>query len=124
MPSWRAIEGKAATRRPNDAARLDEIQRSVDRLQEILRAGYESFAYSWKSQSATLRELDIIAEAASGISTLVRDRYPEVRWQEMRGFREFALPGSHRVNLEQVWRAVTAIPNLKEELSRVVTSRE
>lgn len=110
--------------RRNDAARLDDIRQSADHLQEILRAGYESFAHSWKSQGATIRELDLIGEAASGISTLLRDRYPEVRWQAMRGYREFAEQESRRVNLELVWKAVTAMPALKEQLSRVIISRE
>jgi uncharacterized protein with HEPN domain len=110
--------------RRSDAARLDDIRRSADHLQEILRGGYEAFAHSWRSQSATIRELDLIGEAASGISTLLRDRYPEVRWQAMRGYREFAAQDSRRVNLELVWKAVSAMSGLKEQLSRVITKGE
>ena len=112
------------TDRRNDAVRLEEILRSMAHLQEIHRAGYDSFAQSWKSQSATLHELQIIGEAAREISTLVRDRYPEVGWQAMRGFRELAPPVLQRADLDQVWKAVTAMPGLKEQVSRVVASRE
>jgi uncharacterized protein with HEPN domain len=108
------------TGRGGDAIRLSDILRSVSRLEELLHAGHGSFAASWLSRSATIRELEIIGEAAADISATVRKLHPEIRWEQMRGFSSFAKHEYWRVNPELVWKAVTEMPSLKEKIARVV----
>ncbi|MGP8110283.1 MAG: DUF86 domain-containing protein [Thermoplasmata archaeon] len=112
------------TGRRSDPIRLSDILRSVRRLEELLQSGYESFAASWLSQSAAIRELEIIGEAAGDMSATVRKLHPEIRWEQMRGFSSFAKHEYWRVNPELVWKAVVEMPSLKEKLARVVPTRE
>lgn len=107
------------TGRPSDATRLSDILRSVERLEQVLRAGYDSFAASWLSQSATIRELEIIGEAAGHVSSSVRGKHPEIRWAQMRGFSSFAKHEYWRVDPRLVWKSVTEMPALKEKLAKV-----
>lgn len=112
------------TGRPTDATRLSDILRSVERLEEVLQQGYDAFAVSWLSQSATIRELEIIGEAAGHVSSHLRGKHPEIRWAEMRGFSSFAKHEYWRINPKLVWTAVAEMPSLKEKLAKVIPSRE
>ena len=104
----------------SDGVRLADLLRSVERLEEILRAGYDTFEASWQSQSASIRELEIIGEAAGRLSTATRHRHPEVRWAQMRGFSSFAKHEYWRVNPHLVWNAIREMPDLRLKLARVV----
>jgi uncharacterized protein with HEPN domain len=106
-----------------DATRLGDILRSAERLIEVLHLGYDSFAASWMSQSATIRELEIIGEAAGHVSSALRGKHPEIRWAQMRGFSSFAKHEYWRIDPELVWRAVTEMPALKEKLAKVSPPR-
>jgi uncharacterized protein with HEPN domain len=111
------------TGRPTDATRLSDILRSAERLIEVLHLGYDSFAASWMSQSATIRELEIIGEAAGHVSPALRGKYPEIRWAQMRGFSSFAKHEYWRVDPKLVWRAVAEMPTLKVRLAKVAPPR-
>lgn len=107
------------TDRAADATRLSDILRSVERLEEVLHQGYDSFAASWLGQSATVRELEIIGEAAGNVSSSLRAKHPEIRWAQMRGFSSFAKHEYWRVDPKLVWKAVVGMPALKEKLAKV-----
>ncbi len=73
-----------------DALRLSDILRSIGRIEEVLEEGFEPFSKSWLSQSAVVRELEVIGEAAGAVSLTLRKRHPEVAWSQMRGFSSFS----------------------------------
>jgi uncharacterized protein with HEPN domain len=108
--------------RRGDAIRLGDILRSTERLDEILKAGYESFSTSWVSQSAVIRELEVIGVAAGEVSLAVRKRHPEIGWQKMRGFSSFAKHEYWRVKPELVWKAVEEMPSLRRKMTGVLAS--
>lgn len=108
------------TGRRGDALRLSDILRSVERLEEVRRAGFESFASSWMSQSAVIRELEIVGESAGEVSTSLRKRHPEVEWEKMRGFSSFSKHEYWRVRPELVWNAILEMPLLKDKLAKII----
>ena len=108
------------TGRRNDALRLSDMLRSIERLHEVLSSGYEQFSSSWLSQSAAIRELEILGEAAGEISPLLRRQHPEVEWGRMRGLSSFAKHEYWRVKPELVWEAIAEMPALRERIRRIV----
>ena len=106
----------------SDALRLSDILRSIERLEEVLKAGYEAFAQSWMSQSAVVRELEIIGEAAGEISPALRKQHSDVAWTRMRGFSSFAKHEYWRVGPELVWDAVKEIPALRDRIRKVIVA--
>ena len=108
------------TGKRSDALRLSDILRSMERLEEMLDAGYDSFAKSWVSQSAVIRELEIIGEAAGDVSAGLRKQHVDVPWAEMRGFSSFAKHEYWKVKPELVWEAVKEMPSLRTRVRRVV----
>jgi len=111
------------TGRRSDALRLSDIFQSIERLQEVLDAGFDAFSRSWMSQSAVIRELEVIGESAGEVSSTVRSRHPEVGWERMRGFSSFAKHEYWRVRPELVWEAVKETPTLRDRLRKVAASR-
>ena len=111
------------TGRRSDALRLSDIFQSIERLQEVLDEGFDAFSRSWMSQSAVIRELEVIGESAGEVSSTVRRRHPEVGWERMRGFSFFAKHEYWRVRPELVWQAVKEMPTLRDRLRKVVAYR-
>ena len=108
--------------RRGDALRLSDMLRSVEHLNEVLEEGYEPFAKSWMRQSAVIRELEIIGEAAGALSPEIRKHNPDVGWERMRGFSSFAKHEYWRVRPELVWQAVKEMPALRELLRTLTTT--
>ncbi|MGI0055116.1 MAG: HepT-like ribonuclease domain-containing protein [Thermoplasmata archaeon] len=106
--------------RRGDAIRVADILRAASRIEEVLAAGYEAFSRSWLSQSAVIRELEVIGEAAGAASASLRKDHPEVEWTRMRGFASFAKHEYWRVDPSRVWKAVTEMPSLRGKIGRVL----
>ena len=66
---------------------------------------------------ALVRLLEIIGEAAWGISEKLRSRYPEIPWRDMTSMRNRLIHGYFDVNLDTVWETVTIeLPPLVSQL--------
>jgi len=64
-------------------------------------------------QSAVVRELQVIGEAARQVSKEFRDSHPELDWQSMAGMRNRLIHEYFRVSLEVVLQTIRDdIPNL------------
>jgi uncharacterized protein with HEPN domain len=112
------------TSRRGDSVRVADILRAVSRIEEVLRGGYDAFASSWIVESAVIRELEVIGEAAGEISSATRKQYPEIEWRELRGFSSFAKHEYWRVDPKLLWAAVEEMPSLKKKMGRVIPPQE
>jgi len=71
------------------------------------------------------RLLEIIGEAARGVSPAFREKHPQIPWKEMAGMRDRLIHGYFDVNLNVVWQTVTTnLPSLIEKLERIVPSMD
>ena len=75
-------------------------------------------------QDATIRNLEIIGEAAKNLSETTRSRRADIPWRQIAGMRDKLIHQYFGVNLELVWKTVEIeIPRLKkavEELLRAM----
>lgn len=70
---------------------------------------------------ALTRLLEILGEAAKHVSPATRVLAPEVPWRQITGTRDRIAHGYFNVNLDVVWRIVTAeLPALLPELERLL----
>jgi uncharacterized protein with HEPN domain len=99
---------------------LADIARSIERLQEVLDAGYDEFSRSWIAQSAVVRELEVIGEAAGELSGALRKRHTDVGWARMRGFSSFTKHEYWRVRPELLWDALKEMPAVRDRIRKVI----
>ena len=73
----------------------------------------EEFAQNELLQDATVRQLEIIGEAARRVSEEARKAHPEVPWHELIGMRNRLIHEYFRVDVPKVWdTALNDIPVL------------
>jgi uncharacterized protein with HEPN domain len=72
-----------------------------------------------------VRLLEIIGEAARGISQEFRDAYPDIAWKNMVGMRDRLIHGYFDVDLDVVWETVIEdLPPLITHLEKIIDTVE
>ncbi len=86
---------------------LNDIIESIADIKEFT-AGMtrESFSIDKKTIKAVVRSLEVIGEAANKLPDDVRDRYPEISWQEIIGMRNRLIHEYFGVDLDIVWQTI------------------
>ena len=67
---------------------------------------YKDFVHNDLCFDAVLRNLEIIGEAVKNISEETRQKYPDVKWRKIAGFRDIVAHEYFGVNDETVWDIV------------------
>ncbi|NMC74500.1 MAG: DUF86 domain-containing protein [Geobacteraceae bacterium] len=101
---------------------LQDILESACAAMEFV-AGYDLARFSGdrKTRSATIRELEIIGEAANRISAAKKDRYPDVPWRLMKDFRNVLSHEYFGVSDEILWDIVQRkIPELLSQIKEII----
>lgn len=71
-------------------------------------------------QSAIIREIEIIGEAAKNIPNSFREKYPNIQWHEIAGMRDVIIHGYFRVDLDAVWNVIKKdLPILKKQMQKI-----
>jgi len=74
---------------------------------------------------ALVRLLEIIGEAARGVSADMREAHSEISWKKMSGMRDRLIHGYFNVNLDIIWQTVTQdLPPIIVQIEKIIRSRE
>ncbi|MCS6918197.1 MAG: DUF86 domain-containing protein [Fimbriimonadales bacterium] len=104
---------------------LNDILEAIERVRSYTHGhSLESFDQSRMTVDAVVRNLEIIGEAAKHIPSSQRQKYPQVPWKRVVGFRNIAIHDYFAVDVELVWTIATeqldeletAIKNMLEDL--------
>ena len=86
---------------------LEDMRESANKVQRYTQGmGLSEFMLNELVVDATLRNLEIIGEAAKNLSDDVKGRYPEIDWRGMGRFRDLLSHHYFGVRLETVWDVV------------------
>jgi len=67
-----------------------------------------------------IHHLQVIGEAARGVSQSLKDRHPEVLWAQIVALRNILVHEYFGLNLRQVWTMTQEdLPKLEEQIRRV-----
>lgn len=107
---------------PDDRARLlhmrDAAQQAAAFLEGAIRASLDE---DTKLVFALVRAIEILGEAASKISTELREEHPEIPWPLIVGMRNRLIHAYFDVDLDILWETVTEhIPPLIEQVEAIL----
>jgi uncharacterized protein with HEPN domain len=86
---------------------LSDISDSAGAIVEYVKGlSFEEFCSDRKTQSAVVREFEIIGEAVGRLSDESKRKHPEVEWQDIKDFRNLLTHEYFGIDLEIVWKIV------------------
>jgi uncharacterized protein with HEPN domain len=91
-----------------DAARLFDIRRACERtIRYTTTKTLDQFLHDDLLQSAVERQIEIIGEAARGISQDFRDKHPEIPWRPIMSQRHILAHEYGGIDPSLIWRVAT-----------------
>lgn len=100
---------------------LDMKLAAEDAVRFVAGLDEGSFLASDLHQSAVIRKLEVIGEAAGKVSQSSRAEHPDIPWREITGLRHRLIHGYADVRLDIVWRVATEMaPRLISTLEALV----
>lgn len=103
----------------DDNARITHIRQAALEACELMRdATRADLDADRKLSLAVVRLLEIIGEAANGISSEYQEAHPELPWSGMISMRNRLIHGYFDINLDIVWKTIQEdLPYLLEKLN-------
>jgi uncharacterized protein with HEPN domain len=107
---------------PDDATRLRHILDSARKtIQFACGKGLDDLVADEKLLLALTRLLEIIGEAAAGVSDEFRKRHPEVPWRQMSDTRNRLIHAYFDTDPRLVWETVEGeLPSLIQQVEAIV----
>lgn len=106
-----------------DEDRLRDILSAIDRILARTAAGHAAFENDEMLQVWVLHHLEIVGEAARGLSQEFRERHPDKTWSKAVGLRNILVHHYFDINLKEIWRVVELdLPLLRRTVCRVLES--
>ena len=103
-----------------DADRLSDILLAIAKIKERAAGSLDAFEHDEMLQVWVIHHLQVIGEAARGVSQGVKDRYPEVQWPQIVALRNILVHEYFGLNLHQVWTmAQKDLPELEKQIQRI-----
>lgn len=105
-----------------DAELAADIEEAISRIRRYT-AGltFEAFLADTRTQDAVVRNLEIIGEAAKGLSSKFRKLNAGVKWRDIAGMRDRLIHNYAGVNWEIVWDVIqTKLPELEAQIGESV----
>lgn len=100
---------------------LKHMLESIEKIEEFTeKISKKEFIKLKKEQSAVIRELEVIGEAAKNVKEF-RKKYPEVPWGEMSKTRDKLIHRYFGVDLNITWDIVKKdLPDLKRKIKKIL----
>jgi uncharacterized protein with HEPN domain len=100
-----------------DADRVKDILEAIDKIEARVPDEAEVFLADEMFQVWAIHHLQIIGEAARGLSQEFKDAHSTVPWRQIVGLRHILVHEYFGINLQQVWTMVTGdLPALREQI--------
>ncbi len=106
----------------NEKLYLTDIRDAIDRILEYTTGGRNAFDGNSMIQDAVVRNLEILGEAARGVSEATRKAHPEIPWKKIIGTRDRVIHGYFRIDLDIVWEIVEKeLPVLRDKVATLLS---
>ena len=101
---------------------LEDIKESAERILEYIKdLSFDEFSKDNRTIDAVIRNFEIIGEASNLLPDEIKDKYPQIDWHRIRGFRNRVVHDYFGVDLQIVWKiTIDQIPGLLSEIVRII----
>ena len=83
---------------------MKDIVDCINKIEEYTNVfDFEDFKKSPITIDASVRNLEIIGEAISQLPERIKEKYPDIPWQEIKDFRNVVIHKYHSVDVETLW---------------------
>jgi uncharacterized protein with HEPN domain len=108
-----------------DEDRLHHIKDAISFIcTQTTRITEDEFYRADVLKRAVVRELEVIGEAANGISDKLKLSYPEVPWRQMIATRHRIIHEYFHVNYVTVWGIIqNDLPTLNKQVEKILEER-
>ena len=97
---------------------IDAIDTIIDFTQNL---SYKQYNDDFKLRLALIKLLEIIGEAANGITEETQLRFSEVEWSILKSVRNVLVHEYFGIDYDIIWNAIKdRIPDLKQKISNVL----
>ena len=91
----------------SDKARLNHILDAIDAVEEYTReVSFEDFKQSSEKTFATVKQLEIIGEAANRITDKTRELGHEIEWSKIVGLRNILVHDYYIIDHSIIWEII------------------
>lgn len=101
---------------------LHDIQIAMSRIAEYLEGcDFIKFKQDHKTVDAVIRNFEVIGEAAKNIPVEIKEKYPDIPWQEMYYLRNKISHEYFGVDYEIIWDVATNyLPENKQQIDKII----
>jgi uncharacterized protein with HEPN domain len=105
----------------DDRVYLAHIRDAIERIDTFTSGGRSQFLADPMVQDAVIRNLEVIGEAAKGLSQTIRLANADVPWKQIAGMRDVLIHHYFGVKLETVWQVVADnLPQLRQRVQQLL----
>jgi uncharacterized protein with HEPN domain len=105
---------------------IQDILEAMEAAEEFVDGvSREELEENLQKKFALQRAFEVIGEATKQLGEPIRERYPEVPWDDMAGMRDVIIDKYFAVEREVVWNTIhDRFPEIKPYLQRVLSDLE
>ena len=111
--------------KPRDRLFLEHIIAAATDIEAFTVEGRHVFMQDRKTQSAVVRQLEIIGEAVKNLSVELTRLEPNVPWRQIAGARDRLIHAYFSVDIDAVWSMVERdLPALRVDVRRMLDAAQ
>jgi len=105
----------------DDELRFLDMAEAIRQIEKYAAEGKSAFETSELVQVWIVHHLQVLGEAARGVSEVSQKNYPRIPWSKIIGFRNILVHHYFSIDPNEIWRVVMVeIPPLKQEIEQIL----
>ena len=92
----------------------------IEYLEAFSAEGRKVIDEDIKTQLAIQKAYEVIGEIAKRLPDELLDHQPQIRWKDLKGFRDVLIHQYGDIDVEIVWEAIEDLPNLRTAVEALI----